>query len=146
MYLLDLCYKYDIPLIYASSAATYGDGKKGFNDNIPPSKLKPLNIYAKTKNMFDKHILNTKTKKPSHWIGFKFFNVYGQGEEHKKDMASIIYKGYQEIIKTGQIKLFKSLNNKYKDGEQKRDFIHVDDICDVIIWSAMRIVSTRNYF
>lgn len=129
-----LCINFNIPFIYASSAATYGKGEKGYSDSKKPVHLKPLNEYGETKNMFDKHMLSNDSKTPNVWYGFKFFNVYGFGESHKNSMASVIYHGYHQIKETGKLKLFKSYNKNYQDGEQMRDFIFVDDVVDVLIW------------
>jgi len=118
------CCHYHIPLIYASSAATYGDGKNGFDDDMSPENLRPLNPYGVSKNNFDKWVLKQK-KKPFFWAGLKFFNVYGPNEYHKGRMASVIFHAYNEIKKNGYLKLFKSHNPCFKDGEQSRDFIYV---------------------
>ncbi len=126
------CVKYNIPLIYASSAATYGLGENGFDDDHEiVERLKPLNLYGKSKNEFDKWVLKQKTT-PPYWAGLKFFNVYGPNEYHKGRMASVVFHAYNQIVKTGKIKLFRSHNTDYKDGEQKRDFIYVKDIIDVL--------------
>lgn len=126
------CVKYDIPLIYASSAATYGLGEHGFRDDHDMvEKLKPLNLYGESKNEFDKWVLKQKTT-PPYWTGIKFFNVYGPNEYHKGRMASVVLHAYSQLSKTGKIKLFRSHNAGYKDGEQKRDFIYIKDILDVL--------------
>jgi ADP-L-glycero-D-manno-heptose 6-epimerase len=127
------CSKYKIPLIYASSASTYGDGKLGYDDKDESLiyKLEPLNPYAKSKNDFDKWVLE-QDKKPPYWYGLKFFNVFGPNEYHKDRMASVVYHAYNQITKTGKFDLFKSHNPDYKDGEQKRDFIYVKDVVDVM--------------
>ena len=126
------CVKYNIPLIYASSAATYGLGENGFDDDHEiVEKLKPLNLYGESKNDFDKWVLKQKTT-PPYWAGLKFFNVYGPNEYHKGRMASVVFHSYNQIVKTGKIKLFRSHNPEYKDGEQKRDFIYVKDIIDIL--------------
>ncbi len=136
----DLCCKNKIRLIYASSAATYGNGDKGYIDsqNLAYLKsLKPLNIYAWSKNevdkrnLFAKNILNIF---PPQWISLKFFNVYGPNESHKENMISIVLKTFQQIKKNETTLLFKSYNNQYKDGEQKRDFIYVKDCIKVLMW------------
>ena len=136
----DLCCKNKIRLIYASSAATYGNGDKGYidNQNLAYLKsLKPLNIYAWSKNevdkrnLFAKNILNIF---PPQWISLKFFNVYGPNESHKENMISIVLKTFQQIKKNETTLLFKSYNNQYKDGEQKRDFIYVKDCIKVLMW------------
>ncbi len=127
----NLCVEYGLPLVYASSAATYGLGENGFSDNeeiIP--KLKPLNPYGESKNEFDKWALQQQ-RKPYFWAGLKFFNVYGPNEYHKGRMASVIFHTYNSVKQNGKMKLFRSHNSAYKDGEQLRDFIYVKDVCDV---------------
>ena len=127
-----LCAKHDIPMIYASSAATYGLGEFTYDDNHAlVNKLKPLNPYGKSKNNFDKWVLKQK-EVPSFWVGFKFFNVYGPNEYHKKRMASVILHAYKQIKDTGQMNLFKSHNPNYKDGEQLRDFVYVKDVIEIL--------------
>ncbi len=128
------CVEYGIPLIYASSAATYGMGELGYSDRheIIPN-LKPLNPYGESKNEFDKWVLKQK-KKPYFWAGFKFFNVYGPNEYHKGRMASVVFHAYNQIKKTGKMKLFRSHHPGFKDGEQKRDFIYVNDVVDVMYY------------
>ncbi len=126
------CCKYQIPLVYASSAATYGLGEYGYEDNnevIP--KLKPLNPYGDSKNDFDLWAIQQK-EKPFFWAGLKFFNVYGPNEYHKSRMASVIFHSFNQIMKTGKMKLFRSHNPDYKDGEQLRDFVYVKDVVEVI--------------
>lgn len=128
------CIQYQVPLVYASSAATYGLGELGYQDDesiIP--RLKPLNPYGESKNEFDKWALN-QSEKPFFWAGLKFFNVYGPNEYHKGRMASVIFHAYNQITKTGGMKLFRSHNPEYKDGEQQRDFVYVKDVCDVCYW------------
>ncbi|MCJ7471652.1 MAG: ADP-glyceromanno-heptose 6-epimerase, partial [Actinobacteria bacterium] len=128
------CVKYDIPLIYASSAATYGMGEFGFDDNHDIiKKLIPLNLYGESKNDFDKWVLEQDAV-PPFWAGFKFFNVYGPNEYHKNRMASVVFHTYNQIKETGKMKLFRSHNINYKDGEQRRDFIYVKDIMDVLFY------------
>jgi ADP-L-glycero-D-manno-heptose 6-epimerase len=130
----EACCKYQIPLVYASSAATYGLGEYGYTDdekNIP--KLKPLNPYGESKNDFDIWALQ-QLKKPFFWAGLKFFNVYGPNEYHKGRMASVIFHAYHQITKNKQMKLFRSHNPKFKDGEQIRDFIYVKDVVEVIMF------------
>ena len=127
-----VCVKYDIPLIYASSAATYGMGELGYDDNHSIIKdLKPLNPYGESKNEFDKWVL-TQRKKPPFWAGLKFFNVYGPNEYHKDRMASVIFHAYHQIQNTGKVKLFRSHKPEYEDGKQLRDFIYVKDVLAVI--------------
>jgi len=128
------CIEFDIPLIYASSAATYGDGLLGFDDNestIP--QLKPLNPYGDSKQDFDVWALNQDVK-PRFWAGLKFFNVYGPNEFHKGRMASVIFHTFNQVNKTDKMRLFRSHVDEYKDGEQLRDFIYVKDVADVILF------------
>jgi ADP-L-glycero-D-manno-heptose 6-epimerase len=125
------CCEYQIPLVYASSAATYGSGALGYVDdeNIVPL-LHPLNPYGESKNDFDKWAL-AQTAKPFFWAGLKFFNVYGPNEYHKGRMASVVMHAFNQIRETGHLKLFRSHNPNYKDGEQMRDFIYVKDVVEV---------------
>lgn len=130
----DKCVEYGLPLIYASSAATYGLGEHGYSDNHDiVNKLKPLNMYGESKNDFDKWAL-TQTKKPFFWAGLKFFNVYGPNEYHKNRMSSVVYHTFTQIQKSGKMKLFKSHNPKFKDGEQTRDFIYVKDTAEIVFF------------
>jgi ADP-L-glycero-D-manno-heptose 6-epimerase len=127
-----VCTTRKVPLIYASSAATYGMGEHGYEDNHDVvAKLKPLNPYGDSKNNFDKWVLNQNTT-PPFWAGVKFFNVYGPNENHKGRMASVVYHTYHQIEKTGGMKLFRSHNAAYKDGEQLRDFIYVKDVVSIL--------------
>ncbi|MEO1099932.1 MAG: ADP-glyceromanno-heptose 6-epimerase [Bacteroidota bacterium] len=128
------CIEYQIPVVYASSAATYGLGENGYMDDesqIPG--LKPLNPYGQSKQDFDLWALQQK-ENPFFWVGLKFFNVYGPNEYHKGRMASVVWHAYNQIKDTGEMKLFRSHNPDFKDGEQKRDFIYVDDVLDVCYW------------
>lgn len=128
------CIAYQIPLVYASSAATYGLGELGYDDNEALiSKLHPLNPYGESKNEFDKWVL-TQEKKPFFWAGLKFFNVYGPNEYHKGRMASVVFHAYHQIKETSKMKLFRSHNSDFKDGEQKRDFVYVKDVIDVCLF------------
>ncbi len=128
------CVKYGLPLVYASSAATYGMGELGYDDNHEViSKLKPLNPYGDSKNDFDKWALAQK-EQPYFWAGLKFFNVYGPNEYHKARMASVIFHSFNQIKATGGMKLFRSHNPKYKDGEQLRDFVYVKDVVDILLF------------
>ena len=125
------CVSHQIPLVYASSAATYGLGEIGYDDDesfIP--KLKPLNPYGQSKQDFDVWALKQK-EKPLFWAGLKFFNVYGPNEYHKGRMASVIWHAFNQIQQSGKMKLFRSHNPAYKDGEQMRDFVYVKDVVDV---------------
>ncbi len=126
------CVEYGLSFIYASSAATYGMGELGYNDDHDLSyKLKPLNPYGISKNEFDKWLLQ-QPRKPYFWAGLKFFNVYGPNEYHKGRMASVILHAFEQIKATGKMKLFRSHNPNYKDGGQLRDFVYVKDVVDVI--------------
>ncbi len=125
------CIEYQIPLVYASSAATYGLGELGYQDedSIIPD-LKPLNPYGISKNELDKWVLQQE-KTPFFWAGLKFFNVYGPNEYHKGRMASVIFHAFNQIQATDGMKLFRSHNPEFKDGEQQRDFVYVKDVVDV---------------
>ena len=126
------CAEHNVPLIYASSAATYGLGELGFDDNHNIiNELKPLNPYGDSKNDFDKWALQ-QTSSPPHWYGLKFFNVYGPNEYHKGRMASVILHTFRQVSTTAAMKLFRSHNSDYKDGHQLRDFIYVEDVLKVI--------------
>ena len=128
------CTEKNIPLVYASSAATYGDGELGYKDDHDlPYKLNPLNPYGKSKNEFDKWVLKEKTQ-PPFWAGLKFFNVYGPNEYHKERMASVIFHSFNQIKSSGKVKLFRSHKAEYKDGEQLRDFVYVKDVVDICYW------------
>ncbi|AYQ33847.1 ADP-glyceromanno-heptose 6-epimerase [Runella sp. SP2] len=125
------CIDYQIPLVYASSAATYGLGELGYDDNesqIP--QLKPLNPYGESKNDFDIWALQQE-KKPFFWAGLKFFNVYGPNEYHKGRMASVIFHAYNQVKASGKMRLFRSHHPDFKDGEQMRDFVYVKDLLEV---------------
>ncbi len=141
-----LCAKHSIPLIYASSAATYGLGEFGYDDENESiiDKLKPLNPYGDSKNDFDKWALK-QTAKPPYWVGLKFFNVYGPNENHKGRMASVIFHAYHQIKQNGKVKLFRSHNPNYKDGGQLRDFVYVKDVCSVIIFLYKNKVANGIY-
>ena len=130
----NVCVEHGLPLVYASSAATYGLGEFGYDDNHEiVGKLKPLNPYGDSKNDFDKWAL-AQEKKPYFWAGLKFFNVYGPNEYHKGRMASVIFHAFKQIKETGGMKLFASHNPDYKDGEQLRDFVYVKDVVDVCLF------------
>ncbi len=130
----DICTEQNIPLVYASSAATYGNGELGYADSHDIIKeLKPLNPYGVSKNEFDIWALEQPAT-PPFWAGVKFFNVYGPNEYHKARMASVIFHAYNQIQQHGKVKLFRSHNPKYKDGEQMRDFIYVADIVSICTW------------
>ena len=126
--------KNQIPIIYASSAATYGSGDQGYDDSHTIlDQLHPLNPYGVSKNEFDKWAI-AQNEHPPFWTGLKFFNVYGHNEGHKARMASVIFHAFHQIKQTGVVKLFKSHRSDYKDGEQLRDFIYVKDLVNVIGW------------
>ena len=132
--LWNLCVEYQIPLIYASSAATYGMGELGYDDGHDiVERLRPLNPYGRSKNEIDKYILNQK-EQPPFWAGLKFFNVYGPNEFHKGKMASVILHAFRQIQEKGKVKLFRSHNPNYQDGQQLRDFVYVKDVAKVILW------------
>lgn len=123
----------NIPFIYASSAATYGAGEFGYNDNHDGiSQLMPLNPYGYSKQLVDEWILKEETK-PDHWFGLKFFNVFGPNEYHKEEMRSLVHKSFEQIKSSGKVKLFKSHRPDFKDGEQLRDFIYVKDVVGAMI-------------
>jgi ADP-L-glycero-D-manno-heptose 6-epimerase len=129
-----LCSEKNIPLIYASSAATYGAGEYGYIDNHElPFKLKPLNPYGDSKNDFDKWAIQQE-KQPPFWAGMKFFNVYGPNEYHKGRMASVIFHAFHQIQNNGKMKLFKSHKPEYTDGGQMRDFIYVKDVVSICLF------------
>ncbi len=128
------CTLNNVPLIYASSAATYGDGELGYKDDHELChQLKPLNPYGISKNEFDKWVLHQEAH-PPFWAGLKFFNVYGPNEYHKGRMASVIFHAFNQIQENGMMKLFRSHKERFKDGEQLRDFVYVKDVVNVIAW------------
>jgi ADP-L-glycero-D-manno-heptose 6-epimerase len=146
MFIWNICVNNQIPLIYASSAATYGDGLEGFDDEMDIITLNPLNPYGWSKHQFDVWA-DMQEKQPPYWYGLKFFNVYGYGEEEKGKMASVVLQIYKQILALRlfreiysnsspdvSVKLFKSHKPDYKDGEQLRDFIYVDDIVDTCLF------------
>ena len=129
-----ICTEHRIPLVYASSAATYGDGAFGYTDDeqlIP--KLKPLNAYGRSKQTFDLWALSQE-KTPPFWAGLKFFNVFGPNEYHKGRMASVIFHSFNQIQRQGYVNLFKSHRPDYADGQQQRDFVYVMDVVNVCYW------------
>jgi ADP-L-glycero-D-manno-heptose 6-epimerase len=148
----NFCKEKNIPLVYASSAATYGSGEFGYKDSHDIlDKLKPLNPYAVSKNEFDKWIIS-ENKSPLRgvgglpfWAGLKFFNVYGPNEYHKGRMASVIFHSFNQIKSTGKVKLFKSHRPDFKDGEQLRDFIYVKDVASVCHWLMENPVASGLY-
>jgi ADP-L-glycero-D-manno-heptose 6-epimerase len=132
--------KHNIPFIYASSAATYGDGSNGFDDDQSSqalTKLKPLNAYGWSKHLFDRKIIDTiesSRAAPPQWVGLKFFNVYGPNEHHKGEMRSVINKIYPLVAADKNVSLFRSHKAEFTDGGQLRDFIYVNDCVKVIHW------------
>lgn len=131
------------PLVYASSAATYGDGTLGYDDDearIP--ELRPLNPYGESKQQFDLFALAEERagRRPPAWTGFKFFNVYGYGERHKGAMASVVLHAFDQIRAGGEVRLFKSYHPAFADGEQRRDFVFVDDVVEVLHFALDRAV------
>lgn len=130
--LFDWCATHKKGLIYASSAATYGDGTLGFDDETSPELLKPLNLYGESKVLSDRYSLKAAST-PPHWYGLKFFNVFGPNEYHKGSMSSVAYKAFHQIKDTGSLGLFKSYHPDYKDGEQKRDFVYVKEVSGWIL-------------
>jgi ADP-L-glycero-D-manno-heptose 6-epimerase len=140
----DYCTVQNIPLVYASSAATYGAGELGYNDDHDiVYKLKPLNPYGESKNEFDKWVLH-QDNHPPQWYGLKFFNVYGPNEYHKGRMASVIFHSLGQIRKNGFVKLFKSHRPDFQDGKQLRDFIYVKDVLKVCYWLMANSKSHKN--
>jgi ADP-L-glycero-D-manno-heptose 6-epimerase len=128
------CVEYGIPLVYASSAATYGMGEHGYIDSHDiVNDLKPINPYGESKNDLDKWALK-QTDQPKFWAGMKFFNVYGPNEFHKERMASVIFHAFNQIKNTGKTKLFRSHRPDFEDGKQLRDFIYVKDVVDVLFF------------
>lgn len=142
--LFEYCVEYKIPFIYASSAATYGDGAFGYNDEQSIRNLQPLNEYGWSKQNFDLWV-NEQSKKPPFWAGMKFFNVYGPHENHKGRMASVVYHAYHQIKKTGKMKLFQSHHSNFKDGEQQRDFIFVEDVVNICLFLFKNKVESGIY-
>ncbi len=132
--LWNICSEIQVPLLYASSAATYGNGEVGFSDcHTNVSSLRPLNLYGWSKHDFDVWALK-QTRTPPFWTGLKFFNVYGPNEYHKGRMASVVMHAFKTIKNSGKMKLFRSHHRDYGDGEQSRDFIYVDDIAEVMMF------------
>ena len=130
----EYCTEKNIPLVYASSAATYGTGEFGYSDDhLLPEKLQPLNPYGVSKNEFDKWALKQPAS-PPRWYGLKFFNVYGPNEYHKGRMASVIFHSFPQVRKNGFVNLFKSHRPDFEDGQQLRDFIYVKDVVKVCAW------------
>jgi ADP-L-glycero-D-manno-heptose 6-epimerase len=145
--LAEYCIEKDIQFVYASSAATYGDGNKGYDDNLNDlEKLQPLNMYGYSKQLFDiyakqKGYFNSGKNRI---IGIKFFNVYGPNENHKGNMRSMVNKAYKQLKEQGKISLFKSYKSEYKDGEQKRDFIYIKDAVNIVLDLAKQNKENKN--
>lgn len=125
--LFEICRERQVPFIYASSGATYGDGQHGFDDRKSSRDYQPLNPYGWSKLNFDLWVEKEKDF-PPHWFGLRFFNVFGPNEDHKGEMSSVVYKAFQQINQNGSLRLFKSHRPEYKNGEQLRDFVYVKDI------------------
>lgn len=141
----NICTAHAIPLIYASSAATYGLGEFGYDDDeLKIPMLKPLNPYGDSKNEFDKWVIEQKQTPPK-WYGFKFFNVYGPNEFHKGRMASVIFHSFNQINEKGFVKLFRSHHPKFVDGGQLRDFIYVKDLVDVLFFTFRNTIKSGIY-
>ena len=138
--LLDWCTAQRVPFIYASSAATYGDGDTGFDDDFRPQalqQLRPMNLYGWSKHLFDQALVERFTKKeklPPQWAGLKFFNVFGPNEYHKGEMMSLVAKRFDDVKAGRSVRLFKSHRDGIADGDQRRDFIYVDDVVAVVRW------------
>jgi len=138
--LLDWCAAAGTPFIYASSAATYGDGGQGFGDDWADDaleRLRPMNLYGWSKQLFDLALVERARRRgelPPQWAGLKFFNVFGPNEYHKGEMMSLVAKRFDEAKRGGRVRLFKSHRDGIADGEQKRDFIYVDDAVAVVLW------------
>jgi ADP-L-glycero-D-manno-heptose 6-epimerase len=134
------CSHHDIPMIYASSAATYGDGSESFDDDGSPAalaRLAPLNAYGWSKHLFDRWVarkVRDSGSRPPQWVGLKFFNVYGPNEYHKGDMRSVVAKSYPAAAAGKPVELFRSHRPEFEDGGQKRDFVYVKDCVDVMLW------------
>jgi ADP-L-glycero-D-manno-heptose 6-epimerase len=138
------CAKHQVPFVYASSAATYGDGSQGFRDDDSSEYLgllDPLNPYARSKHAFDRWAVTAAAagrEAPPRWYGLKLFNVYGPNEYHKGEMRSVVAKAYDQASRGNPVRLFRSHHPAYPDGGQKRDFVYVDDCVDVLTWLAAR--------
>ncbi|MGO3932205.1 ADP-glyceromanno-heptose 6-epimerase [Rhodopseudomonas pseudopalustris] len=138
--LLDWCTENRVPFIYASSAATYGDGAQGFSDDASLAALKqlrPMNLYGWSKHLFDQVVAERAARGdrlPPQWAGLKFFNVFGPNEYHKGTMASVLARRFDDIKAGRVVQLFKSHRDGIADGDQRRDFIYVDDVVRVMLW------------
>ena len=146
--LWQFCTVMQVPLVYASSAATYGDGAQGYDDDEGVmASLKPLNPYGQSKLDFDLWALEQESLKvaPPHWSGFKFFNVYGFGERHKERMASVVLQAFDQIRESGRVRLFQSHHSDYEDGGQMRDFIYVEDVVRVLLFALTHPIERGIY-
>ncbi|MEL6275449.1 MAG: ADP-glyceromanno-heptose 6-epimerase [Bacteroidota bacterium] len=140
------CTEQNIPLVYASSAATYGNGELGYQDRHDIlEQLAPLNAYGKSKNDFDRWAISGNEAPPA-WYGLKFFNVYGPNEYHKGRMASVIYHTFRKLKATGQMQLFRSHRPDFADGHQSRDFVYVKDLCRVMHWLMTNLPSQNGLY
>ncbi|NNF14143.1 MAG: ADP-glyceromanno-heptose 6-epimerase [Gemmatimonadetes bacterium] len=145
------CAAHEVPLVYASSAATYGDGSAGFSDDDSPdalARLRPLNAYGWSKHAFDRWVQREVMEdrpSPPHWVGLKFFNVYGPNEYHKDDMRSVVTKAYPTAAAGASVTLFRSHHPKYRDGDQMRDFVYVRDCVEVMDWLRSEKAPTGIY-
>ena len=146
-FLWNFCAEKNIKYIYASSAATYGMGELGYNDDVTPEelqKLRPLNKYGYSKKFFDDWAFKQESQ-PKQWNGLKFFNVYGPQEYHKGRMASMVFHTYHQYMENGYVKLFKSYKEGFKDGEQLRDFVYVKDVVDIMYFMLTNDVKSGIY-
>jgi len=134
--LWEWCAANQIGFIYASSGAVYGDGAQGFDDQTPPEKFRALNPYGESKAAFDRWAVR-QTSTPKHWYGVRFFNVFGPNEYHKGEMSSVVFKAFHQIRESGRLRLFRSHNSAYRDGEQMRDFVYVKDVTRWM-WELMK--------
>lgn len=144
------CVEKNIPMVYASSAATYGAGEFGYKDDHEQVvRLQPLNPYGISKNEFDKWALRqdpaSGSGHPPYWTGLKFFNVYGPNEYHKGRMASVVFHSFNQIRSTGKVKLFRSHRPDFEDGQQLRDFIYVEDVAKVCYWLMHNPIASGLY-
>ncbi|MEQ1875078.1 MAG: ADP-glyceromanno-heptose 6-epimerase [Bdellovibrionia bacterium] len=138
------CAKHQKKFIYASSAATYGDGSAGYDDQLDPQLLSPLNPYGYSKALFDRWVLQ-QTNVPPQWVGLRFFNVFGPQEYHKEEMTSVVFKAFNQISETKKLKLFKSHNPEYKDGMQMRDFVYIKD-CTRWMWELFHYTKASGIY
>lgn len=143
--LFKFCTDFNVPICYASSAATYGAGEEGYDDNEKRvDRLRPLNAYGYSKQLVDQWVLRQQ-KTPAHWYGVKFFNVFGPNEYHKGKMSSVVYHAFNQIKENGSVKLFKSHHPDYKDGGQTRDFVYVKDVVRAMLTMVEKKVKSGIY-